>query len=100
MNWCGCTNHFLTASTGMAAPVLCDIERATIAAARRVVLTLVQADNEMFDDHLTRYQAEWPVSRFPSRSMGAPGPAPTRRTGSCFYRGATSRQFWCGTSPN
>lgn len=55
MNWCGCTNHFMTGRSDMASSMLCALERATINAAKHVLTTLSQSDNELFTDHLMRY---------------------------------------------
>jgi uncharacterized protein len=52
MNWCGCTNYHLTGQTDQAAPVLCASERAAIRAAEKVLISLGQAGNEAFVDHL------------------------------------------------
>ena len=55
MNWCGCTNYFMSGQTDMAAPMLCAMEQATIRAARYVFDSLVNEGNELFTDHLYRY---------------------------------------------
>ena len=55
MNWCGCTNYFMSGQTDMAAPMLCTLEQATIKAARYVFSSLVNAGNELFTDHLYGY---------------------------------------------
>jgi len=58
MNWCGCTNYYMTGSTDLAGPILCAIEQATIKAAEHVFVTLSTLDNELFVDHLMRYVYE------------------------------------------
>jgi len=58
MNWCGCTNHYMTGRTDLAAPMLCTLERAAIRAGEHVLITLSQLDNELFIDHLMRYLCE------------------------------------------
>jgi uncharacterized protein len=56
MNWCGCTNHYMTGRTDLAAPVLCASERAAIEAASHALTAL--RENELFMDHLMRYVHE------------------------------------------
>jgi uncharacterized protein len=58
MNWCGCTNYYLTGNTEMAGPVLCSMEKSAIKAAEHVLVTLSKFDNELFVDHLMRYLYE------------------------------------------
>jgi uncharacterized protein len=58
MNWCGCTNYYLTGKTDSAGPVMCAIEKAAIEAAEHVLVTLSELDNELFIDHLMRYLCE------------------------------------------
>jgi uncharacterized protein len=55
MNWCGCTNYFMSGRADIPAPPLCAMERAAIRAARHVFDSLVQAENELFADHLYKY---------------------------------------------
>ncbi len=55
MNWCGCTNYFLSGRADMSAPILCAMEEAAIRASRSVFSTLVEANNELFMDHLYNY---------------------------------------------
>lgn len=55
MNWCGCTNHYMTGHTDLAGPMLCASEKEVIRAAKRVFVTLSQTDNELFVDHLMNY---------------------------------------------
>jgi uncharacterized protein len=55
MNWCGCTNHYMTGSTDRVGPIMCASERALIEAARYVFMALAGADNDLFIDHLMRY---------------------------------------------
>ena len=53
MNWCGCTNYHMTGHTNLAAPMLCESEKATIMAALNVFQTL--KNNELFNKHLMGY---------------------------------------------
>lgn len=53
MNWCGCTNFYMTGQTDLAGPVLCESEKAVIEAAKYVFITL--KDNELFLDHFMKY---------------------------------------------
>jgi uncharacterized protein len=53
MNWCGCTNHYMTGHTDLAGPMLCASERAAMRAARHVLLTL--QNDELFLDHFMKY---------------------------------------------
>ncbi len=55
MNWCGCTNYFMSGQTDLAAPILCAMEQATIRAARQVFESLVNAENDVFADHMYNY---------------------------------------------
>jgi uncharacterized protein len=55
MNWCGCTNHFMTGKTDKAGAMLCMSERTAIREARRVFITLHAESNEVFLDHLMQY---------------------------------------------
>jgi uncharacterized protein len=55
MNWCGCTNYFMSGQTDMTAPMMCALEQAAIQAARHVFSTLVNAGNALFTDHLYNY---------------------------------------------
>jgi uncharacterized protein len=55
MNWCGCTNYFLSGQTDQPAPILCAMEQAIIRAAQHVFYSLVNADNDLFTDHMYRY---------------------------------------------
>jgi uncharacterized protein len=55
MNWCGCTNYFMSGHTDLAAPALCAMERATIQAARHVFDSLVKDGNELFAEHMYGY---------------------------------------------
>lgn len=55
MNWCGCTNYFMSGRTDMAAPTLCAMEQAAIRAARYAFDALVQSDNELFVNHMYHY---------------------------------------------
>jgi uncharacterized protein len=58
MNWCGCTNHFMTGHTDLAGSMLCASEKEIIKAAKHVFVTLSQTDNELFIDHLMKYLHE------------------------------------------
>jgi uncharacterized protein len=53
MNWCGCTNYFMTGQTDICGPFMCKSEKAAIQAARKVLVTL--KDNELFLDHFLKY---------------------------------------------
>ncbi len=53
MNWCGCTNYYMTGHTDLAGPMLCASEKAAMQAARHVLTTL-QGD-ELFIGHLLGY---------------------------------------------
>ncbi len=55
MNWCGCTNYYTTGRIHVAAPVLCAHEKAAIAAARNVLATLTEQDNDLFINHMLHY---------------------------------------------
>jgi uncharacterized protein len=55
MNWCGCTNYYMTGYTDLAGPTLCAIEKGAINAARHVLMTLTNLENELFMDHFTQY---------------------------------------------
>jgi uncharacterized protein len=55
MNWCGCTNYFMTGNTDLAGPFLCAMERAAISAAEHVFITLSELNNDLFVDHLLQY---------------------------------------------
>ena len=56
MNWCGCTNYYMTGHTDLAGPMMCESEKAAIQAAEHVLLTL--KDNELFLDHFMNYLYE------------------------------------------
>ncbi len=60
MNWCGCTNHYLTGRADLAAPIMCASERAAIQAASHALTALRQ--NQLFMDHLMRYVHERQLS--------------------------------------
>jgi uncharacterized protein len=55
MNWCGCTNYFMSGRTDMVGPMLCVMEQAAIRAARHAFNALVQSDNELFVNHMYNY---------------------------------------------
>ena len=55
INWCGCTNYFMSGQSDMAAPMLCAMEQATIRAAQQVFDSLVNAGNELFTEHMYNY---------------------------------------------
>jgi len=57
MNWCGCTNYFMSGQTNIATPMLCAMERAMIAAAQRVFDSLVSSGNELFANHMYSHVA-------------------------------------------
>ncbi|MFB0535860.1 MAG: radical SAM protein [Anaerolineae bacterium] len=56
MNWCGCTNYYMTGHTNLAGPMICESEKAAIQAAKHVLITL--KDNELFLDHFMKYLHE------------------------------------------
>jgi uncharacterized protein len=55
MNWCGCTNYYMTGHTGLTGPVMCASEKAVIQAAKHAFITLSELKNELFIDHLMQY---------------------------------------------
>jgi uncharacterized protein len=55
MNWCGCTNYFLTGVAGLPGPLICASERAAIEASEHVFTTLGDTENELFLNHFMRY---------------------------------------------
>jgi uncharacterized protein len=55
MNWCSCTNYFMSGHSDMATPMMCAMERATIQAAQHVFASLVNSGNELFTDHMHGY---------------------------------------------
>lgn len=56
MNWCGCTNYYMTGHTDLAGPMICESEKAAIRVAKHVLITL--KNNELFVDHFMRYLHE------------------------------------------
>jgi uncharacterized protein len=58
MNWCGCTNYYLTGHTDLAGSMLCASERAAMKAAQHVAITLSEQANDLFADHFMRYLYE------------------------------------------
>lgn len=58
MNWCGCTNYHITGHTDLAGPILCTSEKAAIRAAKHVLITLFEKNNELFIDHFMKYLNE------------------------------------------
>lgn len=56
MNWCGCTNYHMTGYTDIVSPMMCESEKATILAAKHVLIAL--KDNELFVNHFMRYLHE------------------------------------------
>lgn len=55
MNWCGCTNYYMTGRTNLAGPMLCAMEKAAIEAAQLVLTTLTELDNKLFMEHFMQY---------------------------------------------
>jgi uncharacterized protein len=55
MNWCGCTNYFMTGQTNLVSPILCASERASMKAAGRVLQTLTDIRCDLFIQHFMRY---------------------------------------------
>jgi uncharacterized protein len=58
MNWCGCTNYYMTGHVGLPGPFLCASEKAAIRVAEYVLRTLSDLDNELFIDHFLHYLHE------------------------------------------
>lgn len=58
MNWCGCTNYYMTGQMDSAGPMLCESEKAAIKAAKQVLVTL--RNNDLFLDHFQKYLYEKP----------------------------------------
>jgi uncharacterized protein len=58
MNWCGCTNYYMTGHTDLAGPTLCASEKAAIQAAEHVFINLSELENELFIDNFMRYLHE------------------------------------------
>jgi len=55
MNWCGCTNHYMTGHSDLASPVMCAMEKTVIQTSRNVFLTLHEQENASFVDHFLHY---------------------------------------------
>jgi uncharacterized protein len=55
MNWCGCTNYYMTGHTNLVSPVLCASERAAIKTAEQVLQQLTAIECSMFFEHYIRY---------------------------------------------
>lgn len=55
MNWCGCTNYFMSGRADIPAPVFCAMEQSIIRSARHVFDRLVQSGNQLFSDHIYGY---------------------------------------------
>ncbi len=53
MNWCGCTNYFMTGDAGLSSAFLCRSEKASIRAAQYALDTL--RNDDLFVDHFYRY---------------------------------------------
>lgn len=53
MNWCGCTNYFMTGDAGLSSTFLCRSEKASMQAAQYTLDTL--HNNDLFVDHFYRY---------------------------------------------
>ncbi len=62
MNWCGCTNYYMTGRINLAGSLLCNMEKAAIHAARHVSATLSESGNQLFVDHFMRYLHDEPSS--------------------------------------
>ncbi len=56
MNWCGCTNYYLTGYTDLTGPMMCESEKGAILAAKHVLFSL--KENELFLDHFMSYLHE------------------------------------------
>jgi uncharacterized protein len=53
MNWCGCTNYFLTGNMNLVGSMMCASEKAALIAAYHALLTL--KDNDLFLNHFLKY---------------------------------------------
>jgi uncharacterized protein len=56
MNWCGCTNYYLTNHTDIVGPVVCELEKAIIYAAKHAFIVL--QNNDLFLSHFYKYVQE------------------------------------------
>ena len=56
MNWCGCTNYFMTGQSDSASKFLCESEKAAIEAAKHVFIAL--SNNNLFVEHYLKYLQE------------------------------------------
>ena len=56
MNWCGCTNYYMSGHTDLTGPMMCESEKAAIQAAYQVLFSL--KENELFLDHFIKYLHE------------------------------------------
>jgi uncharacterized protein len=55
MNWCGCSNYFLTGAASIPGALICASERAAIEASEHAFTTLNDKENELFFEHFMRY---------------------------------------------
>jgi uncharacterized protein len=55
MNWCVCTNYFMSGQFNTVTPVFCASEKALIRAAKYAFTELVESENELFMDHIFDY---------------------------------------------
>jgi uncharacterized protein len=55
MNWCGCTNYFMTGRANLVSPTLCASERAAMKTSRSVLQTLTDIHCDLFIQHFMRY---------------------------------------------
>ncbi|MFX0183627.1 MAG: radical SAM protein [Candidatus Hodarchaeota archaeon] len=53
MNWCGCTNYFLSGHTDLVGEMMCENEKAIIQASKHVLIEL--KNNQLFLDHFFGY---------------------------------------------
>lgn len=53
MNWCGCTNYYMTGYTDLVSQMMCESEKAAIRAAKEVLISL--RSNSLFLDHFMKY---------------------------------------------
>ena len=53
MNWCSCTNYFMTGNVNLPSTFLCESEKAIIKAARKVLINL--KNNDLFLNHFLNY---------------------------------------------
>lgn len=55
MNWCGCTNYFMSGRADIPSPVFCALEQSIIKGSKHVFHSLLDSRNELFTDHIYGY---------------------------------------------